>query len=54
MKQFIKQIKNTTTNDALKAIMKEVLMLHAAGNMSDEAFGKIYDAFEIKKNELNK
>lgn len=54
MKQFIKQIKNTTTNDELKVIMKEVLTLQATGNMSDEAFGKIYDVFEAKRNELNK
>ena len=53
MKTFMKQIRNANTNEELKAIMVEVLRLHAAGNLSDEAFGKIFDVFEAKKNELN-
>lgn len=53
MKTFMKQIRNANTNEELKAIMAEALRLHAAGNLSDEAFGKIFDVFETKKNELN-
>lgn len=49
MKTFIKRINNTNTQEELKNIMYEVLLLHAENKLSDDALGKIYDAFFEKK-----
>lgn len=50
--EFMKQIRACETAEALKKVMAEVLTMHARCELTDETFGKIYDVFEAKREEL--